>query len=191
VHIPRPKLYPCPPDMIGMTSLEQVKFDFDHAPTFELAEDWVIDLGFGYSIIIPCKFKTDFASIPRSLWPLIEPHGPLCIPSLPHDFRYQYGYFLTTEDTSTIYSDEAYELRESFPVAYKHLIPVLIEGGQEMSDMLLKNMAVFISGATVQAEEAYTALRIFGSIAWKNYRYKGPDAYNENSLGLPGVVHAH
>jgi hypothetical protein len=34
---------------------------------------------------------------------------------------------------------------------------------------------------------AYSALRAFGWVAWGKYRRKGPRAFNQNSLDLPGI----
>lgn len=37
---------------------------------------------------IPAGFKTDFASVPRSLWSIIPPHGLATVPSIKHDYIY-------------------------------------------------------------------------------------------------------
>ncbi len=40
--------------------------------------------------MIPAGFKTDFSSVPRAIWPLIPPHGLATIPSIKHDYLYDY-----------------------------------------------------------------------------------------------------
>lgn len=46
----------------------------------------------GYSeFVIPKGFKTDFASIPRIFWNIIAPIGKHTLPSVLHDYLYEYG----------------------------------------------------------------------------------------------------
>ena len=47
--------------------------------------EWVIS--------IPAGFVTDFASVPRILWPLISPWGNHGICAILHDYLYRYGVF--------------------------------------------------------------------------------------------------
>lgn len=48
--------------------------------------------GFGYlEIIVPKGFQTDFASIPRIFWNIIAPIGKHTLPSVLHDYLYEYG----------------------------------------------------------------------------------------------------
>ncbi|WP_157830409.1 DUF1353 domain-containing protein, partial [Siphonobacter sp. SORGH_AS_0500] len=39
---------------------------------------------------IPAGFKTDFSSVPRPIWPIIPPHGLATIPSIKHDYLYDF-----------------------------------------------------------------------------------------------------
>lgn len=39
---------------------------------------------------IPVDFLTDFSSVPRLLWPVIPPHGLATVPSIKHDYLYDY-----------------------------------------------------------------------------------------------------
>ena len=188
MNIPRPKLYPVPPMMHGMSDVDQIAYDWEHPPIFELAEDWIIDLDLGVELVFLRGFRTDFATVPRALWPIICPDGPLCIPSIPHDMRYQYGYFLTKFVAGEVYSDAALAIWATFPYQLQHYIPCFLDGGQEFSDKLLKEMTIAISGATVQAEAAYLAVKEFGSSTWNTYRTEGPAAFNSHSLGLQGVT---
>lgn len=49
----------------------------------------------GYlEITIPKGFETDFASIPRIFWSIIAPIGKHTLPSVLHDYLYEYGYSL-------------------------------------------------------------------------------------------------
>lgn len=43
-------------------------------------------------ITIPKGFETDFASIPRIFWSIVAPIGKHTLPSVLHDYLYEYGY---------------------------------------------------------------------------------------------------
>lgn len=43
-------------------------------------------VGGGITISVPVDFVTDFASVPRLLWPLFPPAGPWCEASVIHDY---------------------------------------------------------------------------------------------------------
>lgn len=52
---------------------------------YQVEEDCV----FG-PILIPKGFSTDFASVPQAFWWLIPPHGRAAMPSVWHDYLYQW-----------------------------------------------------------------------------------------------------
>ena len=45
----------------------------------------------GFPFVIPVDFWTDFASVPRPIWPIISPYD-LGVGPIPHDFGYFTGY---------------------------------------------------------------------------------------------------
>lgn len=45
----------------------------------------------GKTFVVPKGFKTDFASIPRIFWNIIAPIGKHTLPSVLHDYLYEYG----------------------------------------------------------------------------------------------------
>lgn len=45
----------------------------------------------GIVVTVPKGYITDFASIPRIVWPISPPHGSLAMASLPHDWGYSHG----------------------------------------------------------------------------------------------------
>lgn len=45
----------------------------------------------GRTFYVPKGFKTDFASIPRIFWNIIAPIGKHTLPSVLHDYLYEYG----------------------------------------------------------------------------------------------------
>lgn len=45
----------------------------------------------GSLYIIPKGFLTDFASVPRALWPIFPPHGKYTRAAVFHDWLYQFG----------------------------------------------------------------------------------------------------
>jgi len=54
------------------------------ADWFEVAEDCQCTGG----IIIPKGYRTDFASVPRFLWPIFPPHGRMANAAILHDYMY-------------------------------------------------------------------------------------------------------
>jgi len=184
--IPQPIFGKVPIDMHGYSIWRQIISIWKNPPCFYLLEDWHVTLADGTEIVIPKGFITDFASIPRVLWPIIEPDGPLCVGSILHDFGYQHGYFLTLFKENVKYEEAALALRVSAPDKFGKYIPYYTDQPQIFFDGLLRDATIQLTGATVQAKEAYVALRGFGYRAWDNYRAKGPGAFGCNSLGLPG-----
>lgn len=64
-------------------------------------EKWVLFDSFEYHIgsypseeiiIVPNKFVTDLASVPRILWPILPPFGKYGKAAVLHDFLYASGY---------------------------------------------------------------------------------------------------
>jgi hypothetical protein len=51
---------------------------------FEVVEDCCCAM----DLTIPAGYVTDFASVPRLLWPLFPPHGRMANASVKHDYRY-------------------------------------------------------------------------------------------------------
>jgi len=156
---------------------------------FFLADDLVITLDDGTDLIFPEGFVTDFASIPRWFWliPGFSPNGPLLYGAIPHDFGYQHGYFLAVFDKDLNYPAKSLAIRNKYLDKFKNTIPLFIGMNQLFFDNFLEGVVVEKTDARFVASTARRVLRIFGGIAWNNYRKKGPGAYGSNSLDLPGV----
>lgn len=43
-------------------------------------------------VLVPCGFRTDFASVPKILWSIFPPTGYYQRAALLHDYLYAYGY---------------------------------------------------------------------------------------------------
>lgn len=43
----------------------------------------------GFSIVVPAGFRTDFASVPAVLWPVLPPTGPYMAAAVVHDYLYR------------------------------------------------------------------------------------------------------
>jgi hypothetical protein len=162
-------------------------------PQFVVSVDWQFTLDDGLPIIIPKGFVTDFASVPRVMWsiPGFSPTGPLLCGSIAHDFGYQYGYLLSPylPELHT-YPEPSMALREKHPAAFGPNLPVFIGRNQIFFDQILVAITVEATGADLVAYSARIALAAFGRFAWRKYRSKGPAAFNDNSLGLPGVTNS-
>ena len=187
-HIPQPRFEHVPIDLHGMSDLEQVIWDREHAPSYKLIEDWIITLEDGTQFVFPQGFVTDFASVPRAMHALILPDGALYLGAILHDFGYQHGYLLAVREEGRDYEELSWKLFNFDPKVFGPYMPVYVGYPQEWFDQLLRDVTIWATGATVQAEEGYAALRLAGCVAWNNYREKGPGAYGTSSLGLPGVI---
>lgn len=183
----RPKYESVPYDLHGLSWWQQIVVVWKNPPRLRMLEDWLITLPGGLQIIVPKGFVTDGASIPRLLWWLISPFGPLLEGGILHDFGYQYGFLLSPYTILQPFNIRSFELRREYAEIFGPNIPVYIGRKQIFFDKILKEITVLITGATLQAWVAYVALRWFGDIAWNRYRSEGPTAYTANSLFLPGV----
>jgi len=185
--IPRPIYRRVAYDLRGLSWWRQLVEVARNPPRMELMEDWIVTLPGGLRIIVPRGFITDGASIPRLLWWLISPFGPLLEGAILHDFGYQYGYLLSPYTTLQAYNVRSHELRQEFADMQGRNIPVYVGRPQLFFDRLLKLVTIEANGASLQAWAAFSALRVFGDLAWSRYRAEGPAAYTRNSLYLPGV----
>lgn len=172
-----------------MSWVRQIIHRWRHPPQFKMGEDYIITDDNGVDIINPQGFIYDGASVPRFLWPIIEPVGNLLEGAGPHDQYYQYGYLLTRWTPGLILEPWAKDLVSRHAVFRdKNLAPVYVGLGQKFADDLLRKITIVAHGATVDANRAYYALRACGWIAWGQYREYGPSTFNPNSLGLPGLT---
>ena len=185
---PQPHFEHVPINMQGYSWWKQITYTWKTPPTFKITDDWHVVIYEGMKIVVPSQFITDFASTPRILWPLIEPDGPLYMGAILHDFGYQHGYLLSEYDRMTVYDAKSIDFRNTHLATFGPFIPVHIGKPQSFFDTLLHDVTVFTSGGTIQADEAYYALKEFGGITWNKYRKLGPGAFGINSLGLPGII---
>lgn len=186
--IPQPVLERIPYSMHGLGVFAQITYKWKNPPKFLLFKEYVITLDDGLRLFFPSGFIIDGASVPRLLWPLIEPTGVLLEGSVPHDFWYQFGYFLAIRGRGAIFSRRSEVVAEQFHYIFgADLVPVFIGRGQKFGDQLLKGITIEKHGATWDANRAYLALRLFGGIAYNKYRRLGPAAYTPNNLGFPGL----
>jgi len=192
--IPTPRLERLPYNLHGLNYFQQIIYRWRFPPRYRLYGEYVITLdedpefGDGLELVHPDGFVIDGASVPRPCWPIIEPTGTLLEGSVPHDQWYQYGYMLARRKPGLIFNIASERLVKQFPYLFGDLVPVFIGRGQKFGDQLLRHITIEKHGATVDAGRAYRALRLFGWRSWNRYRRLGPTAYNDNSLGLPGVT---
>ena len=95
--IPMPVVRPVPIRTKGLPWYKRARQAF-RPRKWELVQDYYYQSpGLGYSILIPAPFTFDGASVPRPLWPFLDPTGLLFIGALVHDFGYRYrGLFIGT-----------------------------------------------------------------------------------------------
>ena len=107
----------------------------------------------GVVVRIPAGFVTDFASIPRPLWPLLSPTGILMIPAILHDWYYQYNFFET----------DAVDGSRPFGI-------VFAGRGKRFADAVFRQVAHVVNGMVIPNGAAWVFLGVFGWPAWWSYR---------------------
>lgn len=122
---------------------------------WKLNKNYVLKLTDNISIFIPREFKMDFASIPRPLWGILAPTGPLLVGSCFHDFGYRYGGILI------IFKNEMIFERLS----------------KSEIDLLFKLITQKVNEITGFATIAETAVKVFGFMAWNANRKDNCNIY--------------
>ena len=98
-----------------------------------------------YHIIVPAGFETDYASIPRILWPILSPWGNYREAAVVHDYLYQNIGKIKTPTSFVCYNRKACD--KIFLLA-----------------MLLSNVS------TIKAKTLYHGVRLGGWKTWNNYK---------------------
>lgn len=98
-------------------------------------------------IKIPCGFIFDGASVPRFLWPVVDPMGILFINGLLHDFGYRYNFLLDGNGK-----------------------PIFVDAGRKFFDLIFYDVGLYTNGTYALNKMAYYALRMFGWAAWNKNR---------------------
>lgn len=101
------------------------------------------------TILIPKGFIFDAASVPRLLWPIINPTGTALIPSMIHDLAYKYDCLLDSN---------------------KQKITIHEKDHRKVFDKLFRDIGVYVNGYTFVSDITYLALRMFGLVAWIKHR---------------------
>lgn len=100
-------------------------------------------------ILVPSGFKTDFASVPRLLWPILPPIGKYTAAAVLHDWLYQHPQVFWVSQTE---SWHALDLnRQGCDAVFDEAMEVL-----EVSDWARRLM--------------YRGVRLGGWMPWRKYR---------------------
>ena len=121
---------------------------------WELIEDYTYtSTTLRHSILVPAPFIFDGASVPRPLWPFLDPTGLLFIGALVHDFGYRYrGLLLRT--------------RATLPWQFERL-------SRPEIDETMRTIVVEVNDMSVMAGIANAAVRVGGWLAWRNNGRQG------------------
>lgn len=94
-------------------------------PLYQVVEDFEVKISSGKKITIPEGFITDFASVPRFLWPIFPPlkGNRADVAFIVHDYAYSYGYFISGINKMPISRREA-----DYEMYYLQRTPYLIKG---------------------------------------------------------------
>jgi hypothetical protein len=132
-----------------------IKRFFTHFQTrsWEITEDYYLYIPeLNEILFIPKGFVFDAASVPRLLWPIMNPTGILLIGGLFHDFGYRYDCFLNGTGR----------------IIYKG-------AGRKFFDEQIKDISIYINDVHSMSIVAWAILRVFGCFAWNNRRKEGHD----------------
>lgn len=78
---------------------------------YNLTEPLLYQSSIAGAITVPAGFITDFASIPRAAWSILDPEDPVILyPSVVHDYLYSEGYKLGTRERADRVLREAMEV---------------------------------------------------------------------------------
>lgn len=148
-----PILKPIPINTRGLSLLMRIWTWLFSVRTWELMEDWSfrtkID-GEWDTVFIEKGFVFDGASIPRPLWWLLQPMGILLIPGLVHDYAYRY------QKITTIHNGRVKLNRYNYD--------------QKFWDILFRDISIQVNECKVISYLAWSALYVFGGMAWKKNR---------------------
>jgi hypothetical protein len=146
-EVPMPILRPVRIVTTGMSWWQRARVHFK-SRNWEVYEDYTLYIPWlDIYLFIPKGFIFDGASVPRILWPLLNPTGILLIGSIFHDFGYGHNYLLDRE-LNKIYNEE----------------------DQAFFDDLFRDINIHVNGIHTMNNLAYDALYLFGRFAWKKCR---------------------
>ena len=118
---------------------------------WQLLNDWKYTLPDGTEIIVPEGYIFDGASIPRLLWGIISPVGLLLIPSLIHDYAYEFDQLIGINEEG-----ERFTYQQG--------------AGRSYWDNLFKEVAFDVNGIALTSFLAWLAVVLVGWIAWYFHR---------------------
>jgi hypothetical protein len=114
------------------------------------------------SILIPAPFVFDGASVPRILWPFLDPVGLLLLGALPHDFGYRYrGLFVKYT--------HAYQFRYFTRSQLDEIMEVVVSEVNDMSGM---------------AKVARIGVCAGGWVTWNKYRREDRSVFHDYPMGV-------
>jgi len=121
-------------------SPDEIKAAGGERQLYEVTQDFSYESEkFGRTITVPAGLVTDFASIPRAAWELLDPEDPVIAwPSVVHDYLYGCGGRLPD---GTVYD-------------------------RERADAVLREAMEACGAGSVIRESVYKAVRAFGGTHW-------------------------
>lgn len=109
-------------------------------------------------VVIPAGFLTDFASIPRALWPALPPTGKYGKAAVVHDWLYQ---------RREIRQSPSYESPAGH-IVLKPVVTRLVNRGQ--ADAIFNEAMAVLEVRRTQRWTIFSGVRVGGWVAWNNYR---------------------
>ena len=148
VYPDMPVLKPVPIGTKGRPWFKKIRRWLFGVRKWELVFDYYIYLPWlEKEVKVPGGFIFDGASVPKPLWPLLNPTGILLIPGLLHDYGYKYNCWLDEEDNK-----------------------IFDKAGQKFFDQQFGKVAMYVNDMKFLDKNAFYALRLFGFKAWNDHR---------------------
>jgi hypothetical protein len=121
-------------------SVAEIKAAGRDVQLYEVTQDFPYESDkFGRTIVVPAGLVTDFASIPRGVWELLDPEDPIIAwPSVIHDYLYTCHGTLPDGTTYT----------------------------REMADAVLREGMEACGASSLMRESVYQAVEDFGGSHW-------------------------
>ena len=114
-------------------------------------------------VVIPAGFMTDFASIPRALWPVLPPTGPYGKAAVVHDWLYQVREVRRMPTIDVIDDQGKPAGRIVMPTGAR-----LVNRAE--ADAVFNEAMEVLTVRRTQRWTLYSGVRVGGWVTWNRYR---------------------
>lgn len=165
-----PTLRPVAIPTKGLSWLSAIKVWWTVQREWELVDNYQFTVSDGTTIVIPKGYIFNGASVPRMLRWFISPTGIFLIPSLVHDFGYNFDYVWVLNKEA---DGSAKFIRGTVSSTKPR---------QKVWDTLFFSVGQQVNGMTWLNRALYSALRMVGFVAWRACRKNPTTQIDPNEI---------